>query len=289
MRILLIGATGQLGSDLLRNNPGHDILAPSRAVLDLDRPEQAAGHISAFRPDVVLNCAAYHDVPGCEDEPDRSFRVNCIAVRDIASVCREYNTWFVTFSTDYVFDGNKRLPYHENDCPAPLQIYGITRYAGERAALGMAPKQTIIIRTCGLFGRSGGMSKGGNFVDKRVTDARNGVDLEMSCEQTVCPTSTDDLSKAVFDLLGHPKLGPGICHLGNEGSCTWFEFTKAIYEMLGIKANVRPVDREGRTGKMRRPLYSVLANTHARALGIVLPEWRDALARYLLTRYPEHF
>jgi dTDP-4-dehydrorhamnose reductase len=103
----------------------------------------------------------------------------------------------------------------------------------------------------------------------------------MGCDQTVCPTSTDDLSKAVYNLMANPSLGFGIYHLVSEGECTWYEFTVAIYEYLGIEMQVNPVDRGGRTNSMRRPLYSVLANTRANALGVTLPPWRDALKRYL--------
>jgi dTDP-4-dehydrorhamnose reductase len=187
----------------------------------------------------------------------------------------------MTFSTDYVFNGEQRKPYREEDCPEPLQIYGISKLAGEIIARAAAPDRVIVVRTCGLYGQAGAASKGGNFVDNRIKDGRVLSALDMACDQTVCPTSTDDLSKAVYDLIDKPSLAFGIYHLVNEGECTWYEFTSVIYEYLDIKMQVNPVDREGRTNSMRRPLYSVLANTRARALGITLPHWRDALKRYL--------
>jgi dTDP-4-dehydrorhamnose reductase len=107
----------------------------------------------------------------------------------------------------------------------------------------------------------------------------------MSSDQTVCPTSTDDLSRAVFRLIEHPEARPGIYHLVNEGECTWYEFTRAIVDLLGLRAKVEPVDRGGKTGTMRRPLYSVLGNKRAAALGITLPHWRSALERYLQEKY----
>jgi dTDP-4-dehydrorhamnose reductase len=109
--------------------------------------------------------------------------------------------------------------------------------------------------------------------------------IEMSVDQTVAPTATADLSQAVFALIELPALEPGIYHLVNEGQCTWYEFTVAIVEILGLPVSVIPVDRGGRSGNMRRPLYSVLANNKARRLGIVLPSWRDALQRYLHSKY----
>ncbi|HZP55920.1 MAG TPA: dTDP-4-dehydrorhamnose reductase [Dehalococcoidia bacterium] len=284
MRIVLIGATGQLGADLLRNNGAHEIDAPARDRLDLARPAEAAAYLRRARPDLAINCAAFHNVPLCETEPEQAFRVNCVAVRDLALACRDIGARLVTFSSDYVFRGDRRTPYAEDDAPGPVQMYGITRLAGENAALAAAPEHAIVIRTCGLYGRSGAKSKGGNFVDKVLELARRESAFDMSCDQTVAPTSTDDLARAVLALIAHPGARPGVYHLVNEGQCTWHEFSRAIVELAGLAAEVRPVDRGGRTGDMRRPLYSVLANTRARALGIALRPWRDALADYVAAK-----
>ena|ERR1700733_743603 len=281
MRILLIGATGQLGSDLIKNNPGHHIVAPTKTKLDVTRSDTIATAIRDLRPDWVINTAAFHNVPLCEEYPEQAFRVNCVAVRDLALVCKTHGARLMTFSTDYVFNGEQRKPYCEEDCPEPLQIYGISKLAGEAIARAVAADRVIVVRTCGLYGQSGAASKSGNFVDNRIKDGRSLDALEMACDQTVCPTSTYDLSKAVYELIAKPSLGFGIYHLVNEGECTWYEFTRAIYEYLDIKTPVHPIDRGGRTNSMRRPFYSVLANMRARALGITLPSWQDALKRYL--------
>ena len=289
MKILLIGASGQLGGDLLRNNDAHDIVAPDRNALDLANPAQVAETIRALRPAAVINCAAFHNVPLCEEQPELAFRINCVAVRQLAELCEETGARLVTFSSDYVFGGDKRTPYVEDDRPAPLQMYGITRLAGEHAALATAPDRAVVFRTCGLYGRSGAKSKGGNFVDGRVADALAGKRIEMASEQVVVPTSTDDLSRAVLSLIVHPRLAPGVYHLVNEGQCSWYEFTRAIVETVGAETEVVPVDRGGRTGNMRRPLYSVLSNTRARALGVALRPWREALADYLRAKHPAAF
>lgn len=286
MRILLIGATGQLGGDLVRNCPGHDITAPTREELDLGRAGEATRAIARLRPDTVINCAAFHNVPRCEEEPAQAFLINCVAVRDLAAACVAQGIRLVTFSSDYVFGGPRSEPWREDDKPAPLQVYGISRLAGEHAALATAPRHALVIRTCGLYGRSGARSKGGNFVDGRVADARAGKRIEMACEQVIAPTSTDDLSRAVYALL-EKSPPPGIYHLVNEGACSWYEFTRDIVRLAGGKSEVVPVDRGGVTGSMRRPLYSVLANTKARALGVTLRPWREALAEYVRTKYPE--
>lgn len=287
MRILLIGGTGQLGGDLARNNPGHDLVVPDRETLDVARPDQVRAALQGCRPDFVINCAAFHNVPLCEQEPESAFRINCVAMRDLAAACRDFGTRLLTFSSDYVFGGDQREPYAEDALPRPLQIYGISRLAGEHAVLATSPEHATVIRTCGLYGRSGARSKGGNFVDGRVAEALAGKRIEMACEQVVTPTSTDDLSRAIFSLIAHPEPSAGLYHLVNGGACSWYEFTCEIVRITGATSEVVPVDRGGMTGNMRRPFYSVLANTRARALGIELRPWRDALLDYLRNKYPE--
>ena len=287
MRILLIGRTGQLGGDLLRNNTVHEIIAPERAVLDVMNPDEVREALREYNPALVINCAAFHNVPLCEQQPDQAFRVNCVAMRDLAIACREADTRLVTFSSDYVFGSDRREPHVESALPHPLQIYGISRLAGEHAVMAAAPAHGIVIRTCGLYGRSGASSKGGNFVDGRVADALAGKTIEMACEQVVSPTSTDDLSRAVFDLIVHPGAGPGIYHLVNSGACSWYEFTCEIVRCIGASAKVVPVDRGGQTQGMRRPLFSALANVRASSLGIALRPWQDAVAAYLRAKYPQ--
>ena len=285
MKILLIGKTGQLGGDILRNNPGHEIYAPERSALDIESKDNMFAAIDDFRPDIVINTAAFHNVPQCETHPEKAFKINCIVVKELANICKQAGALFVTFSTDYIFGGEQKTPYLENGLPKPLQIYGISKLAGEYAALAAAPNNSIIIRTCGLYGVSGAQSKGGNFVDKRIADAQNHSILEIGCDQIVSPTSTDDLSNALFQLIKNPKLQPGIYHLVNEGECSWYDFTVAIYDFMGIKIKVKPIDRGGMDGDMRRPFYSALANTKAKALGVTLQHWHDSLKSYLEKRY----
>ncbi len=287
MKVLLLGARGQLGSDLRLGGVAHEIVAPAREALDVTDAGAVRGAIAAARPDVVINCTAFHNVPLCESEPELAFRTNGVAVRDIAMACAERNVRLVTYSSDYVFGGDQTTPYSEDATPHPLQVYGITRLAGEHAALACAPEHAIVIRTCGLYGAAGSSSKGGNFVNGRVLEARAGHDLEMASEQVVSPTATTDLAHATWQLLLASGTTPGIYHLVNEGACSWFEFAQEIFALTRSRGTVRPVDRGARTGAMRRPRYSVLANTRARALGVTLRPWRDALADYVRTTWPE--
>jgi dTDP-4-dehydrorhamnose reductase len=143
----------------------------------------------------------------------------------------------------------------------------------------------VVVRTCGLYGTAGSRSRGGNFVDKRIEEGKKTHRVEMSCEQSGSPTSTEDLGRAIWRLLEAPGLQAGLYHLVNEGSCTWYSFTQAIYRGIGLAVEVVPVDRGGMDHGMRRPLATGLANFKARALGVTLPPWQEALARYLKGRH----
>src|SRR4051812_22893132 len=155
MRILLVGRTGQLGGDLLRNGARHNIVAPDRSELDIARPQSVRAALARYQPELLINCAAFHNVPLCEHRPDQAFLVNCVAIRDLAAACRDASACFITFSSDYVFGGDKRTPYAEDDLPKPLQIYGMTRLAGEHAPLAASPQHAGVIRPRGPYRRSG--------------------------------------------------------------------------------------------------------------------------------------
>jgi dTDP-4-dehydrorhamnose reductase len=284
MKILLIGKNSQLGADLLKNNDRHEIYAPELSVLDAGLREGLDVIMNDFRPDVVMNTTDFHNVPLCEADPLSAFTVNCVAIRALATACNHLGALLVTVSTDYVFNGEKNASYLEEDKPAPLQMYGISRLAGEYIALAAAPEQALIVRTCGLYGQFGDEQEG-NFVDQRIQDAQRQADLQMGADQIVSPTYTQDLSIAVLQLIEHPQRKPGIYHLVNEGKCSWYEFTKAIYEMTGYTVKMKPIDRGQKGTDIGRPIYSALANTKARSLGIILPHWKDALARYLKAKY----
>ncbi len=195
MKVLLIGKTGQLGGSILKEAGDHHIFAPNRSELDIEDSSSFERMVNELHPDVVINTAAFHNVPLCEQESLRAFAVNCQAVRDMAAICKKNDIRLVTFSTDYVFSGEQRKPYSEEAKAMPLQIYGISRLAGELTALATAPQHAVIIRTCGLYGFSGANSKGGNFVEKRLADAKILSELEMGCDQVISPTYTGDLAQ----------------------------------------------------------------------------------------------
>lgn len=286
MKILLTGGSGQLGTAIKEFKSSYDILSPTHIELDITDSNKFESIIQQYRPDIILNTAAYHNVIKCEQNPQLAFAVNAIAVHNLARLCEKYNIKFVTISTDYVFDGKKSTAYSEQDRTNPLQVYGASKFAGECLALAAAPDQTIIIRTCGLYGRYGARSKGGNFVLKRLQESKSERLIEMSCDQTVCPTSAFDLSSAILKLITQEHNAPGIYHLTSEGRCTWYEFTLAIYQILNISMEVTPVKRLQEPNEVKRPANSSLLNLNAKKLGIILPHWRESLEQFLqlLTR-----
>lgn len=288
MKFLVIGGTGQLGSSIINNLSclNHEIVAPSKQQLNITKiRNNKSFHNLLKKSDYVINCAAYNNVIGCESNLLCAFDVNFIAVKNIAEACNFLNVPFITFSTDYVFDGKKGTEYIETDLPQPVNTYGISKLSGEYAAL-MYENNTVI-RTCGLYGLQSKTTKDGrgNFIDNRIEDSKTCKYLQMGYDQIVSPTYADDLSKAVIQLIEHPIKKYNLYHLVNEGHCTWYELTKEIYEILNLDVEVIPIDRCGMFGKVRNPRFSALRNERAKELGIMLPHWKDALKRYIETKY----
>ncbi len=281
-KILLIGKTGQLGSEIMKDvsSFGFEITGLEKEELDVTNESQVKEKIEKIKPDILINTSAYHIVSKCEENPLAAMAVNFIAVRDLAKICKKKNIIFITYSTDYVFDGEKGTPYEEGDLPNPLQMYGLSKLAGEYAALDLYPQGTFVIRTCGLFGgKKGSPEKGGNFVLNIIKEAQDKEIVEVSCEQIISPTYAGDLSKATLKLL-NSKAEPGIYHFVNEGHCSWGEFTQEIFTLAKINTKVKLIDRGGLSGGLKRPKFSALKNTKAKAKNIELPSWQEGLKSY---------
>jgi dTDP-4-dehydrorhamnose reductase len=274
MRALITGASGQLGCDL-EALLGPDARGFSHSELDITDAAALDAAFAQVRPDVVFNCAAFHNVELCEQEPERAWRVNVEAVRELA----RRSPYLVHFSTNYVFDGLQAEPYGEYDLPAPESIYALTKLAGEHAALAYG-ERSLVVRTAGLYGLSGSASKGGNFVERMVTRARRQGQLRMVADQCLQPTFTADLAAAVIDAA--ESNTEGVIHLTATGACSWLEFTEAIMQTAGIEVPIEPVLTEVATGGVARPLNGVLARPRADRLGLApLRPWRTGLVDYM--------
>lgn len=284
MKILLIGNTGQLGFELDKQAKElkHEIRSFSHEELNIVDFEKVKKEIDSFFPDFVINATAFHNVPLCEEQPEQAFLVNAIAFKLIAQHCSEKNIKFVTYSTDYVFDGLKGSTYVEDDKPSPVQMYGISKAAGEYVALAYS-KTSIIIRSSGVYGgKTGSKSKKGNFPLNILKQAESERVIEVAKEQILNPTYSVDLAKATLELIKDKDIN-GIYHLANEGYCSWAEFAAEIIKLKGLPTKIVPVDRKGMAGSLRRPIFSALENMRAKKLGIILPVWQDAIKRYVKT------
>jgi dTDP-4-dehydrorhamnose reductase len=274
VRALITGGGGQLASDL-QERLGSDATSFSHTQLDITDDERLNEVFEEVSPDVVFNCAAFHNVDRCESEPQQSFSVNVEAVRDLA----RRGAKLVHLSTNYVFDGRRAEPYGENDLPAPRSIYAITKLAGEYAAVAYG-RDALVVRGAGLYGLHGSASKGGNFVQRMLSRAREQERLAVVSDQRLQPTYTRDLAVAVIEAVERDTTG--VVHLTAGGECSWHEFTQAIIELAGLDVPVEPVTTTIEAGGVDRPLNGVLARPQADGLGLTpLPTWREGLERYM--------
>ncbi len=274
MRALITGGGGQLASDL-QALLGDDARSFTHAELDIADSAALDRAFDEVRPDVVFNCAAFHNLDVCEAEPDQAWAVNVRAVRELALRAPR----LVHLSTNYVFDGRRDAPYGEDDVPAPRSIYAITKLAGEHAALAYGPS-ALVVRAAGLYGVHGSASKGGNFVQRMLARAREQGALKMVADQLLQPTFTADLAAAIVDAV--ERDARGVVHLTSADACSWHAFTLAIMELAGIDVPVEAVQTTIAPGGVDRPLNGVLARPRADALGLpALRPWREGLADYM--------
>jgi dTDP-4-dehydrorhamnose reductase len=272
VRALVTGGGGQLASDLAERLP--DALVLPRTELDITDDEAVAKAFDRAHPNVVFNCAAFHNVDVCETEEDRSFEVNARAVKRLAQRCEQSGVTLVHLSTNYVFDGRREEPYAEDDRPNPRSIYALSKLAGEYAALAYCSK-ALVARSAGLYGRHGSASKGGNFVQRMIARAREQGQLKMVADQRLNPTYTADLAAGLIEAV--EKGAHGIHHITNSGECSWYEFTVEIMRLADIEVRVEAVETS--PGGVDRPLNGVLARE--RGDTPALRGWQDALADYL--------
>jgi dTDP-4-dehydrorhamnose reductase len=279
---LLIGANGQLGSELRQAFDDHDLVPLTHADLELtDRP-QVRDALHKYRPGLILNTAAYHRVDECEDHPERSFAVNALAVRDLAIAAKEIGAVLVHFSTDYVFDGRQRRPYREVDPPGPLSVYATSKLAGEYLARAVLDRH-FIVRSCGLYGLAGSRGKGGNFVETMLRLAKEEREIRVVGDQILTPTSAKELARKLRQLVETDAYG--LYHITNSGECSWYQFAAAIFELTHLCPLLAETTSAAYGARATRPAYSVLDNANLRSLGLDdLNDWRDALKDYLADR-----
>ncbi len=284
MKTVILGAGGQLATDLERVMADWELVTLRHTDLDVCDFDEVRGALREIQPEAVINTAAFHRVDDCEDQVERAFEVNTFAVRNLAQVCAELECRLVHISTDYVFGGNsaRQTPYTEDDPPNPVNVYGVSKLAGEYFVRNLCPRH-LVIRTSGLYGLAGSSGKGGNFVETMLRLAKQGKPIYVVDDQVLSPTFTLNLAQAMCGILEANK--PGVFHLTSEGECSWYVFAEAIFEIEGASVDLNPISSAEYGARALRPRYSSLATRRGgTSPRQALPHWRQALQSYLSSR-----
>lgn len=276
MKALIFGATGLLGKALMREWTGDEALGLGSRDVDIRDADKVREIVEVNRPDWIVLAAAYTDVDGCESHSDLAFSVNRDGAVNVANAAKRAGAKLVFLSSDYVFDGRKTSPYEVEDSRNPQSVYGRTKAEAEIEILKILP-DCCIARTSWVFGVGGKC-----FPDTILKLATSRPALDVVNDQRGCPTYTVDLARAIAQLCR--KNASGIVHVTSSGDCTWFEFAQGIVKESGLATEVRPVSSQQMARPAPRPAYSVLSATSLRKFGIEMPEWRDALRRFLEER-----
>ena len=287
MKIIVIGADGQLGSDIVLacRADGHEVVPLTIAQADVTDDAQVQRALAGCGADVVVNTAAMHQVEKCEADPARAFAVNALGARRLAIAANALGARLVHVSTDYVFDGAKMAPYLESDCPLPLNAYGNSKLAGELFVRSMAEKH-YVIRVSGLYGIHPCLEKGGlNFVDLMLKLSRERQEVRVVDDEVLTPTSTREVARQLLRMLkaGAPE---GLYHVTAEGGCSWYEFAGEIFRLSRSAVQLNKAAPGEFPAKVPRPKYSVLENGNLKTAGLNgMAHWRDALAEYMRDKH----
>jgi dTDP-4-dehydrorhamnose reductase len=281
-RVAVLGATGQLGSDIRRaaEARGVPLTALGHEEVEITNRASLTRRFTEIRPTVVINCAAFHQVDKCEDDPALAFQVNALGALHAARAAAEAGARTVYVSTDYVFPGDKpsSQAWSESDCPRPINTYGVSKLAGEHATVGVSDAN-LVVRVASLFGVAGARGKGGNFIETILTKAKQGGPLKVVNDQWMTPTYAEDAAGAILDLIAMDARG--VVHVTNTGACTWHAFATAAVQLAGLAVPVQPVPASTYPSKARRPANSALSGARLDALLSALRPWPDALKAYL--------
>lgn len=288
MRIALIGAAGQLGSDLLPRlvAAGHDVEPLLHTQIDITDVAQSAMILLAAFPDLVINCAAYNLVDKAEEEPEKAHLVNALGARNLARWCEENRCRLLHVSSDYVFGGiapGRTEPLSELDLPAPNSVYSVSKLSGEHFVRSECSR-SYVVRTCGLYGTAALRGQGkGNFVETMLRLGKDRRQLKVVGDQLCTPTSTADLADSLTRLIATDAFG--LYHATNAGSMTWCEFAREIFQRAKLEVEVQPITTAEFGAKARRPGFSVLdCRKLTSVIDKPMSDWRSALMRYLTER-----
>lgn len=285
MRVAVIGSAGQLGTDLvdlLRRDGKYEVSGFTHREIECGDPLSIERALKTARPEVVVNCAAFVRVDDAEARPEDALRVNGVGALNVARACAELDALCVHISTDYVFDGTKGAPYSETDAPHPINVYGVSKLAGEYFVQASC-RRWLIVRMSSLFGKAGSSGKGGNFLETILAKAKAGEPLRLVNDIRMSPTYTRDAAQALEKLLF--QSASGLFHLANAGNCTWYEFACKALEFVGLGNRIEPISSSNYPMQARRPRNSSLesAKLDLSLKGARRP-WHEALKNYLIEK-----
>ena len=276
MRILVTGANGQLGRELtetLRGNSEYETMECDLPDIDITDFEKTKETILVFAPTVIINCAAYTNVDGCESDYFNAYNVNTVGARNISRISNELNAKMVHISTDFVFGGEKESPYFEFDATYPSSAYGKTKLSGEWAVRNECRKH-FIVRTSWLYGKYGN-----NFVKTMIKLGKSNNEVKVVTDQIGTPTLATDLIGAIIQLMKTEAYGT--YHYSNSGACSWYAFAQEIFSLANIDKPITGVNSMEFTRPAKRPAYSVMDHqTICAETGIEIRPWQTALTDF---------
>jgi dTDP-4-dehydrorhamnose reductase len=279
-KILVTGGNGQLGKELREFSSLHtglEFIFLSREDLPIHQFELVRNYFNTLKPAYCINCAAYTAVDKAESEKDLAFLINGEAVGVLAAVCKEHNAKFIHISTDYVFNGDAAYPYTENFPTDPINVYGASKLEGEKQAMELNP-DSIIIRTSWLYS-----SLGKNFVKTMIQLMSEKDQIKVVKDQLGSPTNAADLAETIFNIIAlcHLQIynwNPGIYNFSNEGIISWYDFAKAIRELINSPCSIKPISTAEYPTPAKRPAYSVLDKRKIQeTFGVQLKDWEKSL------------
>jgi dTDP-4-dehydrorhamnose reductase len=280
MKVAIIGANGQLGTDLgISFSDGYDVYPLTHVDIEVSDIDNVKSVLTAIKPGIVINTSAYHNVPLCEQNADLAFAINGKGCLNLAKVCTDLDAKLVHYSTDYVFDGGKQLPYIETDAAKPLNVYGATKLSGENFVLAYASRP-YVIRVSGIYGKTPCRAKGGNFITTMLKLAKEKPEVRVVNDEILTPTSTASIADMTRQLLDTDEYG--LFHMTSEGEVSWYEFARAIWDIACLQTPLFAASVHDFPLTVKRPFYSVLENRHLNEIGLnKMPFWKDSLIHFL--------
>jgi len=281
MKIAVVGADGQLGTDVVKafTANGDETVSLTHSDIEVTDKESVSERLTASRPKIVVNTSAMHHVEKCEQDPAAAFSVNALGAKNLALAAKDIGATLVHVSTDYVFDGEKKIPYEESDAPRPLNAYGNSKLSGEYFVRSTVAEH-FVLRTSAIYGKSPCRAKGGlNFIELMLKLARERGEVRVVGDEVVSPTSTKDIARQIVALSRSDSYG--LYHATAEGSCSWHAFAREIFDLAGVKVNLMMAGPNEFPIKVPRPKYSVLENAGLKRHGLnVFQPWQQGLREY---------